>query len=407
MIGFNDLRDFSKILNGEKIEEKIEPTYSLFYSEEDNCFILNSKGVPIYRKVPEITIPSFIDRLKVLMAISGRYIPLFDKDSKNLLFTKEEFLEYRKKMSGIKTYGMGDYIFSDNLYFEGLDLYLNQINKNIEQVNEKRKPVIEEITKIIESTGLSVTIGCNSGGDVELVEAGSTARYTNIPSKEGDKWDFDFTVRIDADKVWTLKNTLESKFNAGGHITETAAYKVRLTDVVIPGLEKPIDLDFSLTPQKKKYLSTEDALSERLDSMKQLDEQKYRLVLANIMYAKNMLKTSGAYKPARGIINGGDRALGGLGGVGIENWIIQNGGSLQDATNEFLSHAEGKDFKAFEMEYVIQDFGQDHVATSKGNFPFDNFVMKNMRYKGFDIMKKTLKQFKNEYCEDKVEERVR
>ena len=402
MIGFNDLRDFSKILDGEKLEEKIEPAYALFYSEEDNCFILNSKAVPIYRKVPEITIPSYIDRLKVLMAISGRYIPLFDKDSKTLLFTQEEFLDYRKKMSGLKSYGLPEYNFSDNLYFKGLDTYLNQIDDNIKKVNEKRKPVIDAFTKIIESLGLSVSIGCNSGGDVELVEAGSTARYTNVPSKEDDKWDFDFTVRMDADKVWLIKNTLETKFNAGGHITETAAYKVRLTDVIIEGLDKPIDLDFSLTPQKKKYLSTEDALSEKLESMRLLDEEKYRLVLANVMYAKNMLKESGAYKPARGIINGGDRAYGGLGGVGIENWILQNGGSLKDATEEFLSHAEGKDFKAFEMEYVIQDFGQDHVATSKGTFPFDNFIMKNMRYKGFDVMKQTLKDFKKEYSNERI-----
>jgi len=402
MIGFNDLRDFSKILNGEKVEEIFESSYSLYYSEDDNCFILNSKAVPIYRKVPEITIPSYIYRLKVLMAISGRYIPLFDKDSKTLLFTQEEFLEYRRKMSGLKSYGLPKYNFSDNLYFEGLVPFLDKIDDNFKQVNEKRKPVVEEFKKIIESLGLSVSIGCNSGGDVELVEAGSTARYTNIPSKEGDKWDFDFTVRMDADKVWLIKKTLETKFNAGGHITETAAYKVRLTDVVIEGLDKPIDLDFSLTPQKKKYLSTEDALGEKLESIRLLDEEKYRLVLANIMYAKKMLKESGSYKPARGIINGGDRANGGLGGVGIENWILQNGGSLMDATEEFLSHAEGKDFKSFEMEYVIQDFGQDHVATSKGTFPFDNFIMKNMRYKGFDTMKQTLKEFRNEYMRKRV-----
>ena len=402
MIGFNDLKDFSKILEGEQVEEVPANSYALFYSKEDNCFILNTNGVPIYKKVPEITIPSYIFRLKVLMAISGNYIPLFDKDSKNLLFTKEEFLEYRSKMMGIKSYGMGDYQFSDNLYFEGLDPYLEQIDDNIKEVISKREPVVKEFTKIMESIGLNVTLGCNSGGDVELVEAGSTARYTNVPTKEETKWDFDFTVRMDPDKVWLIKNTLETKFNAGGHITETAQYKVRLLDVEIPGLDKPIDLDFSLTPQKKKYLSTEDALSERLDNMRQIDEEKYRLVVANIMYAKDMLKNSGSYKPARGILNGQDRSNGGLGGVGIENWIIQNGGSLMDATEDFLYHAEGKDFKAFEMEYVIQDFGQDHVATSKNTFPFDNFVMKNMRYKGFDTMKKTLKEFKKEYSCERV-----
>ena len=402
MIGLNDLNDFSKILAGEQVLETPSDSYSLFYSKEDNCFILNKSCVPIYRKVPEITIPSYIFRLRVLMSISGNYIPIYDKDSKNLLFSKEEYLEYRNKMRGIKSYGMGDYEFSDNLYFSGLDKYIDKIDSNIKEVNAKREPVIKEIRRILESIGLSVSIGYNSDSDIEILEAGSTARYTNIPSKEDTKWDFDFTVRMNPDKVWVVKDALESNFKAGGHITETAHYKVRLLDVEIPGLDKPIDLDFSLTPQRKKYVSTEDILSEILDNMKTIDLDKYKLVVANIMYAKEMLKKSGAYKPARGIINGNDRAYGGLGGVGIENWIIQNGGSLIDASLEFLYHAEGKDFKSFEEEYAIQDFGQDHVATSKNKFPFDNFVMKNMRYKGFDIMKKTLKDFKKEYCEERV-----
>ena len=47
----------------------------------------------------------------------------------------------------------------------------------------------------------------------------------------------------------------------------------------------------------------------------------------------------------------------------------------------------------FEKEYSIMDFGQNHVSTTKRQFPYDNFVMKNMRYRGFEIMRDTLIEF--------------
>ena len=39
------------------------------------------------------------------------------------------------------------------------------------------------------------------------------------------------------------------------------------------------------------------------------------------------------------------------------------------------------------------DFGKNHVEVSKGNFPHDNFIMKNMRYNGYELMKSSLKTF--------------
>ena len=72
------------------------------------------------------------------------------------------------------------------------------------------------------------------------------------------------------------------------------------------------------------------------------------MVLANIIYAKKILKEAKAYKPFRS-----DRTQGGLGGVGIENWILQYGGSFIDAARDFLRHAEGKEFIDFQKEYFM------------------------------------------------------
>ena len=399
IIIFGDFNNLEKFLKDEPYEENNEGP--IYYDEKTNIFVVDESKIYPYRKAPELTKTRFVEDMKLIETMTNRYIPIIDKNSKQCIFKLEQFTEYRKKMSGLKEYGTGDYIFADNLIFDGLDYYLNLIDKNIKDVNKNLEPVIEEIKRVISSIGLTVTIGLNTDGDIELVEAGSTNRYTNIPSPDDNpKWDFDFTVRMNPDKVWIVKEALETKLQAQGHITRTSTYKVRLTDVVIPGLDKPLDLDFSLTPQKKKYLATEDAISERLNNMKEQDENKYRLVIANIMYAKAYLKQVGAYKPSRGILEG-DRSFGGLGGIGIENWILQYGGSFEAAARDFLEHAENKSFIEFEKEYSIMDFGKDHVSTSKGEFPYHNFVMRNMRYNGYELMKDALRTFINKIDNNK------
>ena len=405
IIKLQNLKQLEDLLEGKNIITENYSSVPLTYSEKDDKkYIIFERNIVRYSKVPELADYRFLYAIKLLEAIHNKYIAIFDNYG-NLLFDYNEFLEYRKRLSGIKEYSNDNFILSNNLYFEGLDDYLNMIDINFKQIKTKREKVIKEIIRIFNEENISVTIGNNSVGDIELVEAGSTARGTNIPSLNGMGLDFDFTVRVDQDKVFTIKRILEEKLKAQNSITKTSRYKVRLVSVEIPGLDELIDLDFSLTPQKEKYLSTEDVLYEQLDNIKKQDENSYRLVLANIMFAKAYLKKCGAYKPSRGILNG-DRAFGGIGGIGIENWILQNGGSFIDAARSFLNKAEGMEFIDFQKDYAIMDFGKNHVEVSKGNFPYDNFIMKNMRYKGYELMKEGLKIFLEKFT-IKKEGRVR
>lgn len=395
-IYIKDLVDFENILKDKKIDRRENNSLSpLIYCKDLDCFLLDERKI-YFKKVPELSTSRFLKALELLEAINNRYIPIYNKN-KDLLFTKEKFNLYRKKMGGIKEYNAGNFSLSDNLSFPGIESFLGKIDDNYQNVNEYRIKIIDEFIRIINKIGLKTTLGNNSGGDIELVEVGSTIRGTNLPNEDNDNLDFDFTVRVNPDKVWLIKNTLQSSFQAEKHITETTAYKVRLSGVKIPGMKNLVDLDFSLTPQKEKYLSTEEAVANQLNNIKEQDEEKYRLVLANIMYAKNYLKKSGVYKPSRAILNGGDRQLGGIGGIGIENWILQNGGSFIDATRDFLSHAMGKNFIDFQKEYEIMDFGKNHIEVSRGNFPHYNFIMKNMRHKGYEKMKEVLLNFITKY----------
>lgn len=402
-IAMNNLYNFSCVLNGEKIEnDPIENSFIFYVTEPVEMFLLDKNKVDLKTKVESLKVPACLFDMMHLMAISGKYVPIYDKNTNELLFTKEQFLEQRKKMSGIESYNSGDFVLSDNLYFEGLEPYLKMIDDNNNVVEERRNPVIEKLIKVIESIGLTASYGFNSGGDVEFIETGSTSRGTNVPQKDPNvKWDFDFTVRFNApnenemwEKFYKIKEALRRL--DGTLLTGNANDKVRLVDVKIPGLDVPVDLDFSINGQKKDYLSTDDVLKEQLENIRKQDEAKYRLVVANIMFAKDYLKREGAYKPNRSLSfeerKNGD---GCIGGIGIENWILQNGGSVIDAMNDFLAHASlDKDFIDFEKEYALMDFGKDHVSVSKRRFPHHNFIMRNMRENGYKKMINALLKLK-------------
>lgn len=405
IIGIDNLLDYTKLLDGESIDSNISSNSFIYYQKEPvELFVLDKSKINIRTKIESLQISTCLFSMIQLMTISGKYIPIYDKDTQELLFTEEEFLKQRKKMGGLKSIGADDFVCSENLYFDGLEPYLKLIDDNIKKVEEKRNPIVEKLIQMMNEIGLSASYGFNSGGDVEFIETGSSSRGTNIPQIDDDvKWDFDFTVRFsapDSDQMWQLFSKINSKLRelGGELLTGSARDKVRLKNVVFPGFDKPIDLDFSLNGQKKDYLSTDDSLKERLENIRMQDERKYRLVLANIMYAKDYLKRQGAYKPNRSLDrNEREQLLGCIGGVGIENWILQNGGSLIDAMDDFLKHASlDKDFIDFEKEYAIMDFGKDHVSVSKGRFPYHNFVTRNMRQKGYENMTSALLQLQKE-----------
>lgn len=82
-----------------------------------------------------------------------------------------------------------------------------------------------------------------------------------------------------------------------------------------------------LKKKLKNYFRIE-AVRERLNGIKENDPEGYKRVIANIVLAKEFLKKEGIYKKV-----GADKAteFGGFGGVGVENWILQNGGSFVEA----------------------------------------------------------------------------
>ena len=111
-------------------------------------------------------------------------------------------------------------------------------------------------------------------------------------------------------------------------------------------------------------------------------------VVANVVFAKRFLKQSGAYKPYR---KNKPDSQGGLGGVGIENWILQSGGSFVAAAKGFMDVADecGDDFEAFKTRYAIIDYGENHQGEGRN----DNFVEHNMTQEGYDKTRRALRAY--------------
>ena len=129
-------------------------------------------------------------------------------------------------------------------------------------------------------------------------------------------------------------------------------------------------------------------LQDRLQTIYETDPVKYSYVVANILLAKRVLKEANAYKPHRS-----DASQGGMGGVGIENWVLQHGGSFIDAAKSFVEAAEGLTYDQFKDKYRVWDFGENHLAAKKGNYPHDNFIFANMNEAGFKKTKEALKKY--------------
>ena len=188
-----------------------------------------------------------------------------------------------------------------------------------------------------------------------------------------------------AEKMNKLKETLSKNIGKG---SQNSFGDFRLSEVSLDNSTN-VDIDISFV-QKQDTLSysSDMSIKDRLSNIKKSDPDKYKYVLANIILAKKVLKEANAYKPNRGYI-----PQGGLGGIGIENWVLQNGGSFNDAATNFLAVAEGKNFDEFKSAYKIWDFGDNFFASKKGSYPHDNFVENNMTKDGYERMCCALKKY--------------
>jgi len=332
-------------------------------------------------------------RIGLEIAMNGFYIPVIDMQGK-VIFTKKDYDNLKNQMSGLTYYGVNDYKFSENLVNdEVLKITLSLFENNVTQRNIKSK-IYETFEKVFNTFDLKLKDGIDGdlvNGTVEIIDTGSTGRFTNLI----DNADYDFILRFDKNillednKFKKIKKALIDSFGKIENQIITSDGNFRFKGVKINGLDKTVDLDITFTQKTNKInYSTDAAIKDRLNLIHTIDSKKYDLVLANIILAKQVLKEAEVYKPNRGL-----KPEGGLGGVGVENWILMHGGSFVDASKHFLEVANGKSFEEFKDVYKIWDFGENYLSQEKNIFTHDEFISNNMTEEGFIKMQEVLAQY--------------
>lgn len=364
----------------------------------------------VYDKLGEPDSYGDLNRIKFEIARNGFFIPIVDKDSGEPVFSEEEYASLRRKMSGLSEYSAGEFIAApsevmaigttmvNGRQITGTTEVIAESQDNRREVDTKRGAITSEVIKpVLDKFGLEYKPfldGNITEGSAEIIDTGSTGRYSNAPH-DGD---FDFMMKLDK-RIYSdqarMSELRDDLFEQMG-ITDpaqreafTVSGNIRATGIKLDGLEEPVDIDITFAHKTNKVqYSTDMALGEFYESMSpEVREQ----VVANVVFAKKFLKAAGVYKNHRK-----DETQGGLGGVGVENWVLQNGGSFIAAAREFMSVAErcgdGEEgFSNFCSQYAVWDFGENHM--NRGAQSHDNFVVDNMNARGYTKMKAALSEF--------------
>ena len=394
--------------------------------------IRTGKNLSGWRNGEEYTPVSEVAKLEI--ALGGFYIPIIDKDSEELIFTPADYDKMRQQMSGLSYYHTGDYQFAPDSELElpstrvgettipSTSTIIEEIPEGISDTDRKHAVINQAIKEAITNIpDLNLSYKDYLDGDlteniVEMIDTGSTGRQTNAPGSG----DFDYIARLDrsilndptkkqqitdalltafgkADEVNGTSNQIdnldhnedeEGEASQADNKSRIVNGNLRLKQVSIDGLAEPVDIDITFAQKTNKVqYPTDAALADRLDNIKNQSETKYQQVLANIIYAKQLLKAAGAYKPRRSPEAEG---VGGLGGVGIENWVLQHGGSFKQAARDFLAVADScSSFEDFCAHYPVWDYGENHKGIRSK--PHDNFVADNMNPEGYERMKQALR----------------
>ena len=381
-------------------------TVDFFVSDRTTRTGENLGGVRARNNGDEYTLVSEVTKLEI--ALNGFYIPIVDRDSEELIFTPDDYDKMRQQMSGLSYYHTGDYQFAPDSELElpstdvgkttvpSTTTIISELPAGIAETDHKHEVINQVIKQAITSIPeLNLSYKDYLDGDlteniVEMIDTGSTGRQTNAPGSG----DFDYMARLDRSilhdptKKQQITDALLVAFGRENDGSAIVNGNLRLKQVSIDGLAEPVDIDITFAQKTNKVqYPTDAALADRLDNIKQQSETKYQQVLANIIYAKQFLQAAGAYKPRRSPEAEG---VGGLGGVGIENWVLQHGGSFKQAARDFLAVADScSSFEDFCAHYPVWDYGENHKGIK--NKPHDNFVADNMNQEGYERMKQALR----------------
>lgn len=244
-----------------------------------------------------------------------------------------------------------------------------------ERVAELNLNLVHSVTSVLQEMGIPLR-DSKSGNLVGamIIESGSTSRGTNVPGS----FDFDLIVKLDVtdqnkipELVKRCRKVLAVANDTKSHVLSGGGFQLRAEGAKLAGEAADVDIAFITKDQSDVYES-QDALRDKFATIQAEPdgEQKLDEIKAQIIMAKRLLMQGGVYKKGRH--EGGQ---GGLGGIGVENWILSNNGNLEKAINDFLEAATENgqmvDFNLFKQKYKIIDAGLNAM-----NGRHDDFIDK-------------------------------
>jgi len=338
-----------------------------------------------------------IEDLYIEIAQNGYYIPITN-EAGEIIFSLQDFEAYRSIYAGLDRFEGAQLAVmvsdeNDANYHEISDI-AKKIEDGRQAVEQASNKVQEIIKQALSNSAIELKDKFDSGIlGAQMYDTGSTGRHTNL----SDNFDFDFAVRVDDkdfEKVGQVVAEIIAHFNPeenGSHSDEGGkSYQLRAFKV--SGIaNEPIDVDITFVNKSSPdVFGSHGAAGEKLEHIKQTQgEDAYTSVLANIVLAKTVLKQGEAYKKLE---------HGGIGGIGVENWILENKGNAIEAFQSFYRSAHDKSgtllpFDEFQKNYKIIDPGINVKFGRHDNFLY---VLKS---DGYVKMNEVIEKYLREHAE--------
>lgn len=337
--------------------------------------------------------------IKFRIASKGIYIPIVNREGK-IIYSPDEYETQRETFAGIPGIAYKPYSVDTNS--ERLAPTIRNLENKVIEDREKTNRISQNLQQAIEEELIKRNLLFENSitglAGVRIENIGSTSRSTHLVGAS----DFDFSILMDRsqlsnidinEKTKLINNVMESvgtieqngEFHSiGDNTTQMVGAKIKLKTGEI------VEFDLAITDKGTNIngSNSHELVMERLNDIREREgEEKDNFVISNILIAKKIFKEYKCYK--KGVKEGG------LGGIGIENWILQHNGNFEKAANAFLQAATNPDgtkadFNTFSSRYTVYDPGKD-LRTGEN----DNFVRNNMNEQGYDKMVEALNTFKN------------
>lgn len=218
--------------------------------------------------------------------------------------------------------------------------------------------------------------------EVQIIEIGSTARGTNLPGAG----DFDFAIKLsDYRLVKPINDKFRERISSEKGlplINNNKDIRGAELDVPVDGKLMKVDVDGTYSPISLAFeYSPDECIKDRLNSIEEQYPGMSKYVRAQIVLAKATMKAFDTYKRKT---SPGGAPFGGFGGIGVENWVLQNGGSFEQALKTFVDASRGADGEflnctEFAEIYPNYEFGHNHMSAERtrevnGQFETPHYV---------------------------------